>query len=317
MGTGIKRGIIQSRGLGDIVIALPIAHYYHEQFGDEIHWPICQEFLPSFQESVPWVNWYGIPTDDRGEFFVDAPLRVFAANNVDPAAALYLYHYLNTQPQMTDPELFSVLKFDQYKYARAGVPFLNKWKLARCISRDMAREIQFKASLNLPARYNVVHLQGSTHQVPLEDVRVLLDPAVHVVEITAQSDSIFDWLGVIEGAENVICVDSVFANLIDQLQIRLLHGPNLWWLRRSPWDLTPVLGMNWRIIPTTMSTADPKRVDPAVETQALKDKIAQQSRPQPQTRAPTSGAGASGVTSHVPFKAAGKIPTSFMSALKK
>lgn len=310
---GIKRGIIQSRGLGDILIALPIARYYWEQ-GDEIHWPICEEFLPSFQDSVPWVNWYGIPTDSKGEFFVDAPLRVFREQGVDPAAALYLYHYLNTQPQMTSPELFSILKFDQYKYARAGVPFLRKWTLGDCIVRNSEREVSFKQRLNLPPVYNLAHLQGSSYSVDLAAVGALLDPAVAIIEIKPLSDNIFDWLSVIEGADHVICVDSVYANMIDQLE---LQGPKLHWLRRSPWDLTPVLGSAWRIVPTSLPTADPKRVDPAVETQALKDRMAAQSRPQPQYRADQGGYPSSGVVSHVPFQAAGKIPTSFMHALKK
>lgn len=310
---GIKRGIIQSRGLGDILIALPIARHYFLA-GDEIHWPICQEFLPSFQESVPWVTWYGIPTDDRGEFFVDAPLRVFAANGVDPAHALYLYHYLNTQPQMTNPELFSILKFDQYKYARAGVPFLRKWTLNDCVARDLDREAAFRASLNLPVRYNVAHLTGSSHRAHLEDIKTILDPAVAIIEITEATDSIFDWLGVIEGAEAVVCVDSVYANMIDQLKIQ---GPQLHWLRRSPWDLTPVLGLDWRIVPTALPTKDPTRVDPAVEARALQERIAAAGRPQPAPRSAARAEASSGVTSHVPFKAAGKIPTSFMHALKK
>lgn len=310
---GIKRGIIQSRGLGDILIALPIARYYWEQ-GDEIHWPICEEFLPSFKDSVPWVTWHGVPTDSKGEFFVDAPLRVFAEQGVDPASALYLYHYLNTQPQMTSPELFSVLKFDQYKYARAGVPFLRKWRLGDCIVRDPDREAKLKAALNLPLRYNVVHLQGSSYSIDVAAVRAILDPAVAIVEITQQTDSIFDWLGVIEGAENVVCIDSVYANLIDQLQ---LQGPKLHWLRRSGWDLTPVLGGDWRTIPTSLPTRDPVRVDPAVEIQRMKDRMAEAGRPQPAARPQAPAQASSGLTSHVPFKAAGKIPTSFMHAVKK
>ena len=310
----MKRGIIQSRGLGDILIALPIARHYYLK-GDEIHWPICQEFLPSFAESVPWVNWYGIPTDARGEFFVEAPLRVFAANGVDPASALYLYHYLNTQPQMTSPELFSVLKFDQYKYAKCGVPFLDKWRLDQCITRNPVREREFKEALDLPDRYNLAHLQGSSYSVPLDSVRSLLDPAVALVEITSQTDSIWDWLAVIEGAENVVCVDSVYANLIDQMCIQ---GPRLHWIRRSPWDLTPVLGGDWRVVPTTLPTKDPVRVDPAVEAAKLADQMARAGRPQPQLRdARPAGAGSTGLTSHVPFQTRTKVPTSFMSALKK
>ena len=313
----MKRGIIQSRGLGDILIALPIAWHYYQR-GDEIHWPICQEFLPSFVEAAPWVKWHGIATDSRGEFFVEGPIRVFKANGVDPAAALYLYHYLNTQPQMTNPELFNILKFDQYKYAVAQVPFVNKWRLSECVTRNPATELAFKQSLNLPDRYNVVHLKGSSMSVDLAALGSVLDPAVPIVEITEISNSIFDWQSVIEGAEACVCIDSVYANLIDQMGVT---GPKLYWIRRSPWDLTPVLGQDWTVIPTTLPIVEPTRVDPAVEARKLKERLAggaSPGQPQPNMRAATApGSGQTGLASHVPFKAAGNIPTSFMSALKK
>jgi hypothetical protein len=62
-----RLGIIQSRGLGDIVIALPIARHYYDQ-GWEILWPICQEFIHNFKDTVPWVKWISVTTD-QGSFF--------------------------------------------------------------------------------------------------------------------------------------------------------------------------------------------------------------------------------------------------------
>ena len=123
MSEKFKRGIIQSRGLGDILIALPIARHYWEQ-GEEIVWPICSEFLPSFKDSVNWVTWVPIETDAYGHYFLDTPLQEFARLGVDPDEALYLYQYLNTSPELTDPEMFAILKFDQYKYQTSAVPFL-------------------------------------------------------------------------------------------------------------------------------------------------------------------------------------------------
>lgn len=320
-----KIGFLSSRGLGDIIIALPIAKYFADQ-GKEIYWPVCEEFFPSFEKTVPWVKWLPVPTDAAGQFFLEAPLRELSKHSIDPNATLYLYHYLNTQPQMTSPELFNILKFDQYKYAVARVPFINKWTLSSCIVRDLEREAEFKRSLNLPDRYNVVHLQGSSTTVDVSAVKEFLgnldthsvDPAVGssgdlpIVEINAQTDSIFDWLTVIEGAENCVCIDSVFANLIDQLQIGLTPGhPKLFWLRRSAWDLTPVLGMPWRVIPTNLPITEPTRVDPAVEARKMKDRMDAAAKGDVKVNNP------SGLTSHVPFKAAGKIPTNFMHALKK
>ena len=70
-----KLGIIQSRGLGDIVISLPIARYYYDQ-GWEIHWPICREFLTHFYQTCPWINWHPVETDREGTFFLDQPRSI-------------------------------------------------------------------------------------------------------------------------------------------------------------------------------------------------------------------------------------------------
>ena len=307
----MKRGIIQSRGLGDILIALPIARAYYER-GEEIVWPICEEFYGSVKDSVTWVTWVPMKADDRGAFFLEQPLKIFKYHDVDPNSALYLYHYLNTVPELTEPELFNILKFDQYKYWKSGVPFRQKWTLDRCITRDPAAELSLRSALGIKQgdRYAVVSMKGSNFQAAVP--QGFFDPSVRLISVDDNlTDSIFDWLGVIESAEACVCVDSAVANMIDQLCI---EGPRLYWIRRSPWDLTPVLGCTWTIIPTNLPIKDPTRVDPAAEAR-------KKAQPQPvlqgRTAAQANGGDQSSLTSHVPFKAAGKIPTSFMHALKK
>jgi hypothetical protein len=307
-----KRGIIQSRGLGDIIIALPIAKWYHDQ-GDEIIWPICEEFLPSFKDSVPWVTWVPMKTDAQGAYFLPQPLKIFKYHDIPDLNILYLYQYLNTVPEFTNPELFNILKFDQYKYWIAGVPFLNKWSLDECVVRDLAGESALRARLGIKEgdRYAVTHSTGSSFKadIPL----TWLDPAVRQIRIEDhQTDSIWDWRGVIETAEYFIAVDSVMANMVDQLSI---EGPRKMWIRRSPWDLTPVLGGRWEIIPTSLPIAEPVRVDPAAEARKKQQDLAlaqQQTAPQPKSP------GGSELTSHVPFETnKSKYPKSFMHAVKQ
>jgi hypothetical protein len=135
-----KLGIIQSRGIGDIVIALPIAKEYADQ-GNEIYWPICEDFVSHFKDTAPWVNWLPVPVDARGDFFLNTPLaKLREVGITDDDDLLYLYQYLNSVPEKTDPDLFAMMKFDQYKYAITGIPFAKKWELANCIVRDPVRE---------------------------------------------------------------------------------------------------------------------------------------------------------------------------------
>ena len=69
-----RLGIIQSRGLGDIVIALPIARHYYD-LGWEVLWPIEEQFIPHVITHVPWVKWIPIPYDPPGRYFYDVPME--------------------------------------------------------------------------------------------------------------------------------------------------------------------------------------------------------------------------------------------------
>ena len=162
------------------------------------------------------------------------------------------------------------------------------------------------------SRYAVLHLNGSNFRADI--TADWLDPAVQCIEITEQTDCIFDWLGVIEGAEAVVAVDSVIANLVDQLDVQ---GPELYWIRRSPWDLTPVLGSAWTIVPTSLDVIEyGGRVNPReLAEQKLAAINADIVRKQNQQRASSAN---QGMQSMVPFDTNKKhIPTSFMSAIKQ
>ena len=311
MGSGIKRGILQSRGLGDIVIALPIARWYYEQ-GDEIFWPICEEFLPSFEESVPWITWIGVETDKEGRFFLETPLRDLTRLGVKEADLLYLYQYLNARPDLTNLDYWHMMKFDQYKYAMARVPFREKWRLDRCITRDPVREKALLDQLGIRAGDRYMLYQGRASDIAYNLDLSSIDPAVRKIEITALTDVIFDWLGAIEGAESLVLIDSVFANLIDQLG--LCKNSQLTYVRK--WNRTvdgnPVLLGDWKYLPVGQpaGTEPPgARVDPAVETQKMRAVMSQ---------AAAARAAPSGLTSHVPFAVNKKgYPTSFLDAVKK
>ena len=85
-----RLGLIQSRGLGDIVIALPIALHYHTR-GWDIYWPICEEFVPSVIDHVPWIKWIPIKTDN-GAFFYDVPMQRLKNFQCDEVICLSLIH---------------------------------------------------------------------------------------------------------------------------------------------------------------------------------------------------------------------------------
>jgi hypothetical protein len=234
-----KIGIIQSRGCGDIVIALPIARHYHNE-GWSVYWPICEEFHSNFKDTVPWVTWVPIPKDS-GSFFYDVPLA--RLNELKVENAICLYQALTGHPELVGRQEFQITKFDQLKYHAAGVPFLDKWKLDECITRNPEREQALKDKLNLKEgeSYVVAHLEGSDHKATYDPSWI--PKGWRVIEVTEQTDCVFDWLGVLEGAEAIIAVDSVISNIVDQLKIT--EQVDSYFIPRSHIHLTPVLGGTW------------------------------------------------------------------------
>lgn len=241
-----KIGIIQSRGLGDLIIALPIALHYREQGYDQILWPICEEFMSTMTKAAPWVTWIPLKTTRDGSFFY-----FHAYNNLkyrDCDDIVCLYQYLSNQPELSDPDLFPILKFDQYKYAVAGVPFKNKQRLSECITRNPAAELELYRRLVDSANrtgYIVVHDQGSDRRIELDwsEAEAAGYQVIHIQE--GITDNIFDWLMILEGAETLYLIDSCFSNMVDGLD---LHRDK-WFIRRSKMDLTPVLLSDWQYFP--------------------------------------------------------------------
>lgn len=229
-----KLGIIQSRGMGDIVIALPIAKFYADD-GWEIYWPICESFISHFDKVVPWVKWIPVPVDS-GSFFYDIPMKRLKNFEVDETLCLY---QALTGHDFHKEKYFQHTSFDQYKYIKAGIPFHHKWKLNECITRNLDRERALFDKLVNNENYVVVHRKGSNFSV---DVDLSIVPeGWQVLEITEQTDCIFDWLTILEQAQSLILVDSVFANIVDQLDI----GDDRYFISRSHIGLTPVFGGHW------------------------------------------------------------------------
>ena len=249
-----KLGIIQSRGLGDIVIALPIARHYHNE-GWEVYWPICEEFLSHVRDTAPWVRWVPVPKD-TGAFFYDVPMQRLRNLGVDEA--ICLYQALTGHPELAARPEFQITKFDQLKYHAAGVPFLKKWTLGECISRSPEREQALKDRLDIKEGepYVVVHLEGSDHRASWDPSWV--PEGWRIIEVAALTDSVFDWLGVLEGAEAIVAVDSVISNLVDQLGIT--ERVDSYFIPRSHIQLTPVLGGEWTTLDPDSETQKRIRV---------------------------------------------------------
>jgi hypothetical protein len=235
-----RLGIIQTRGLGDIIIALPIALHFHEQ-GYHVHWPIVDAWVAQMELHAPWVKWIPIKPD-QGAFFYDTPMERLKNFKMDEIVCLY--QALTGHPEFTQEPWFQHTAFDQYKYIRAGVAYKNKLRLAECLTRNPSREEALRQEIigDDTTPYVVTHLASSTQTVRYD--AQIIPQGWRVVNIT-NTGYIFDWLKIIEGAEVIIMTDSVFANLVDGMDI---EGPDRYFIPQHHIQLSATFLGDWQYL---------------------------------------------------------------------
>ena len=238
----MKIGIIQTRGLGDIIIAIPIAMYYINR-GCTIHWPIDSTFIESFKDSFPEINFIPVNVNLTGNgtaaYFYSKPLEELL--NIKCDSILCLYSHLSGL-EVANPRMSHSLSFDAYKYAVSKVPFQEKWTFHP--RRNVVREALLfpKLTLDPTEKYTIIHNQCSAYTHELD--QSYYDSSTKNIFITPITDNIFDWIGVLERCHNAILIDSVYANLVEQLNLKVSKK----FIFRSATAFTPILLNHWEFI---------------------------------------------------------------------
>jgi hypothetical protein len=233
-----RLGLIQSRGIGDIVIALPIAAYYAKR-GYEVIWPISEHFINHFRDAVDYVEFVSLEEDSANRWYYDTPLSILQHRGCDKI--IPLYNALRRPGYPVRRDLARSLHFDEYKFKVAKVPFKEKWNLR--IKRNSVRELDLFEQEVQSERYILIQQQASDARVDIAITGHGDD--VKIVEITEKTDCIFDWLTIIERASTLIMIDSCFLNLVNQLSI----GPtDRYYIAKASTQGTPILGPGWRMI---------------------------------------------------------------------
>lgn len=242
----MRIGLIQSRGIGDIVIAAPIAQHFLA-LGHEVFWPVSDCFFPFVKAAFPGINFIPLEPGAWGYSSLDhaynRPLAELQAQGCDEI--ICLYSNLVAEQGLTfegtvDARLANSLKFDEYKYAVAKVPFAKKWQLQ--IARDEAREQSLLDRLGIHREFVLIHSHGSNFSMDIQ-LSEEMERDYQIVRITEVTDNPFDWLGAMESAAMLFLLDSCFANLAEQLDI----GRNRTLFLRSGVRSTPVFKNCWEI----------------------------------------------------------------------
>jgi len=222
-------GIIQPGRIGDIVICLPIAKYYYD-LGYKIIWPICYNYIKHFQDYIDYVNFVPI-TNNLWKCINEARNNVIDCKRLELA-----FSYPNT-PDTTLLFDSQNIPFDELKYKIANVPFDKKWVLD--INRNTDNELKLYNKLcNNNNKYIVYHCEGSGFKREIKFDNI---DNFNIITLTNETNSIFDWLMILEQANKLVLVDSCIANMVEQLNI----SNSKYFIIRSPYKITPTLRNKW------------------------------------------------------------------------
>ena len=230
-----KLGIVLPGKIGDIIICLPIAKYYHDM-GYEIHWPVYGDIIDNFKEYIDYINFHPLdmvnfnPIVDSFAILMQNNCEILDISFTSPGSFQNQnsYNFIN-QTELT---------FDQFRYKLAGVPFENKWKLT--FNRIPEREQSLFDKL-VQREFCLIHLQGSDGR---SNVKIANEKDHQVIEITPETKSVFDWMKLIEEAKVLVMFDSCFANLIEQSNIKTKK----FFIKRTEPKTTPILKNEWILI---------------------------------------------------------------------
>ncbi len=206
-----RLGIIQPGKIGDIIICLPIARYYFNK-GYKIYWPVDKTIIKNFTEYCHYVEF--IPIDFDCAIAKNICLNDYSCNHIIDISFTIpgSWNNYNTQYYTKNEHL---INFDRLKYEIADVPLSEKWNLT--FSRNIEKERQLFNKLNPDnEEYIIVQWQGSDGY---RKVEIDIPNNIKIIEAGPVTDSIFDWMLLLEKAKAFVLIDSCFGNLVEQMKL--------------------------------------------------------------------------------------------------
>lgn len=196
--------VIQPGRLGDIIICLPIAEYYHK-IGYTVYWPVLPQYANTFL-NINYANPIAIKNIDIGKIVSHIyKSKKKYTKTIDLSFGFeYSAHTL-----WWEKESKKGISFVKYKYQLAEVEEQYRSKLSW--ERNIDKENQLFQQLVLDTPYFLVHTQTHNFELSLNiDSR-----SVYFNQI--ENYNIFDWYKVIINATEIHCIDSSLANFIETL----------------------------------------------------------------------------------------------------
>lgn len=243
--------IVQPGRAGDILITLPIAHHYYSK-GYDIIWPVAHEYLDIFR-NVNFLSHmfvYNIGSiNEQGNILRKKSITHINDFYIDLAIGF-------GNPILDKSWKETELSFDIWKYNFCKLEYQKKYSLPNFINRNLDKEgklLELKG-INYDDNYIVVHENGSRRHFDFINIVEKKFKNYKIIKINKMEGyNIFDWLMVLQNADAIFCVDSCFANLVDQYNIiptfgRYFHPWKEYYSTLQLKLLTPCIKKDWILV---------------------------------------------------------------------
>jgi hypothetical protein len=227
---------------------------FHNKLGDTL---ICNGIVREYAEQYDRVGVFCIPDYQVSQVFLFRDVKNIQFEMVKDQRRklnfLWLHslhltsrHYDKVLTLQNDPETGIIA--ERQVYALAGLPHEKKWS-SFYVERDLVREQDFLSRMAGSEPFIFVHDDAKKYTSAIDQKYLAGDRKVVRVD-RKFTDNIFDYCTLLERAEEIHVVDSVFMFLADclpyvnphqKLFVHRYARPN------PPWNL-PVLKKNWTIL---------------------------------------------------------------------
>lgn len=196
-----RLGIIQPGRLGDIIICLPIAKYYFDR-GYEISWPVLCDYFDIFRD-IDYIEAVSLKCDIN-----NSVLRAKEICNQAQCEELDLsFGFFGSSVAEYHSNTNYAPNFVEAKYKLSNVPLKERWNLH--FKRDKLRENSLFRKMVKSPSYILAHENSSQGN----HISIDGDNIIKVAPIKGYN--IFNWMQIIERAEEIYCIDSSICNLIE------------------------------------------------------------------------------------------------------
>jgi len=203
--------IRQPAGLGDIIFTQKIARNILEKnMADHIIWPVIKEYAYIadylIDNKIKYIN--ETESFPFKEIYLSNPRQI-----IDTKDLLYI-------PLQIADSIFRDSPVMQAKYKMCNMDY-SDWKDYFQFKRDRKREIFLEEHLNITEPFILVNNNfGSKDYAYLKNNRNISIKGNCVYMEYLEFDNIFDWVGLLERADDIHTVDTVWCYFMEKLDIK-------------------------------------------------------------------------------------------------